>query len=95
MQLEVTDELRDICRRILNEGSSVEDWESCTGDDYFESENFSGGFDEDGSGNAMFWFTCRQGANAESCFCLTPEDVHDILEGTLASVDLIVPPTVR
>ena len=99
MHLDVTDELQGICRQIMSEGASATGWESCTGPDYFESEHFSGGFEDDAGPEGGFWFTYRppvspnSAAAPKSCFCLTPKDVRDIISGEKTSVELMTAPT--
>ena len=44
-QLEVDEELKNICRQILNENKSHKEWDEIESDDMFQSPKYCGGYD--------------------------------------------------
>lgn len=47
MDFNITDELKNICKKIVNVNKTVEQWAEIESGDMFQTENFEGGFDAD------------------------------------------------
>lgn len=71
MEIQVTDELVEICRRIVAEDRSEDEWASMESDDMFQTQNYVGGFDATegafcfsffGASRQELWFQMHAGA---------------------------------
>jgi hypothetical protein len=83
MSVQVGDELRKICRRILAEGLSEHEWAARESDDMFQSRTYVGGFD---ATETAFCFSYDAPDGSEQWFQLTLGEVNDVAEGKLTEV---------
>jgi len=85
MILEVTDELRNLCRGIASEGRTASEWAKIQSDDMFQTDNFVGGFER--LENA-FCFSYYAPSGAEFWFQITLQEVVQIAQGELTTVQM-------
>jgi hypothetical protein len=78
MQLPMNAELRTLCREIVAENKSVEEWAEIESDDMFETESYEGGFD---ATEEAFCFSHYTEDGEESWFQLTLSEVQAIAAG--------------
>lgn len=83
MNVQVGDELRQICRRILGEGLSEEEWAECESDDMFQSKAYAGGFD---ATEMAFCFSYYAPDGSEHWFQVTLREVKDVAEGKVSEI---------
>ncbi len=83
MTVQVGDELRQICRRILAEGLSEGDWAERESDNMFQAPTYAGGFEAD---ERAFCFSCYAPDGSEHWFQLTLREVMDVAEGRLTEI---------
>lgn len=83
MHVQVGDELRQICRRILAEGLSEHEWAERESDDMFQSRAYAGGYD---ATEMAFCFSYYAPDDSELWFQMTLGEVAEIAEGKLTEV---------
>jgi hypothetical protein len=84
MQLAVDAELRALCREIVGENRSEEEWAEVESDDMFESESYEGGFD---ATEQAFCFGHFDQEGEEYWFQLTLSEVQAIAQGASPAID--------
>ncbi|MBB4635616.1 hypothetical protein [Longimicrobium terrae] len=84
MELPVNDDLRGICREILDEGKTDEEWNEMAASDWFQTDSVHGGYEgvEDG-----FTFSYYSPQGEELWFQLTLAAVAEVAAGTRTSVE--------
>jgi len=85
MTVQVGDELRQICRRILAQGLSEHEWAARESDDMFQSQAYTGGFD---ATEMAFCFSYYAPDGSEHWFQVTLAEVNEIAEGKLTEVTI-------
>jgi hypothetical protein len=78
MQADHVDELRSICRAIMAQEKSEEEWRVTESDDEFQTEHFVGGFD---GAEGAFCFSYYSPGGAEQWFQVTLMEVSEIAKG--------------
>lgn len=84
MQVQVTNEFAEICRRILAESRSEEEWALVESDDMFQTENYIGGFD---ATEMEFCFSYFDASRHEFWFQCTLAQVADIARGRVPELE--------
>ena len=86
MKIAATQELLDICRHVLEEQKTIDEWAEIESDDMFQSEHFCGGFD---ATERAFCFSLYDDDNGrEYWFQLTLDDVRMLAERTDGEIDI-------
>ena len=83
MKLKVDQELIDICKEIENQNWDKVTWSDHEADDWFQTENYEGGFDADEEAFCFAKFT----ENKEYWFQFTLEESRLVLEGKLKEIE--------
>jgi hypothetical protein len=83
--LAVDDEFRTMCREIVAEDHSEEEWSEIESDDMFQSESYVGGFEET---EQAFTFSHYAPDGQEYWFQLTLGEVRAIAAGENPVLDL-------
>jgi len=87
-QLRVDDELRGICRSILIEEKTDDDWSQIESDDMFQVGSYVGGYS---AIEQEFWFSYYDTENKEWWFGFSLYDASRIADGELQYLDLLEP----
>ena len=81
----IDSEFIGICKKILEENLSAEEWEKISSCDMFQTEHYCGGFE----GTEMeFTFSYFDENRTEFWFQLPLEDVVQVEQGDMTSVEL-------
>jgi hypothetical protein len=83
MELVVDEELRNIARRISQQGRQLEDWRAIESDDMFQTEHYIGGFD---ATEDAFCFSFCPAAGREHWFQFSLDDAVRIADGHLTTL---------
>ena len=83
MKLEVNDELKSICKDILEENKTGDDWAKVEAEDWFQTDNFCGGFEKATNGFAFSYYENEK----EFWFDLKLSDVSEILNGNIKTIE--------
>ncbi len=83
-RLQITDELRIVCRSIVNDARTTDEWAASESDDEFQTEHLCGGFDAEERSFLFSWFA----ADDEWWFSLTPEQASEIADGADVAIEL-------
>ena len=75
----------DICRRIVLENKTIEEWAEIESDDMFQKGNYEGGFDATG----MEFSFCVYINDIEYWFQLTLDSVHKIYSNELTEIEIL------
>jgi hypothetical protein len=67
-----------ICKQIISEDKSLQEWAVSESDDMFQNERYCGGFDAD---EMMFCFSFYNDDNKEYWFQVSYDDIRDIVSG--------------
>lgn len=78
MLIPITEELRAILERVLNEGKTEPEWAEIESDDIFRSEQFDGGFD---ATERAFCFSYYDPNGDEFWFQITLAEIRELLAG--------------
>lgn len=84
MKLEITNELKDLCRRIIQERRTENEWAAIESDDMFQTNNYVGGFD---ATEMAFCFSFYNAVGTEYWFQLTLAEVEQIAVEQVSSVE--------
>ena len=84
MNIPVTEELKNICKAIVETNWTESRWAEHESDDWFQSESFEGGFDADEN---AFCFSYYDADKNEFWLQFTLADVRKILDGKITSVE--------
>lgn len=84
MQHELTGAFLRICKQIVDESKSLEEWAEIESDDMFQNEDYVGGFD---ATEMEFCFSVFIDNN-EYWFQISLEKVNDILNRTVTHVEV-------
>lgn len=84
MKIEISAELRGILESIVNESTSINFWRDHAASDWFQTENYCGGFEsvEDG-----FTFSYFAPDGKEYWFQFLLSDLPEILDGTIETLE--------
>ncbi len=85
MRIEVPDEFKALCDRIVDKRKSKEEWAAIESDDMFQSKSFVGGFD---AIENAFCFSFYDSEENEHWFQLTLDEMREIAEGRLTSFEV-------
>lgn len=85
MKHDVDSEFLAICREILSQDRTPDEWADTESDDEFQSEHYEGGWDDT---EEAFTFSYYDAENSEYWFQLTLDEVREVSEGTRAVVDI-------
>lgn len=84
MKVKVSDELRSLCRQIVVDSRSEEEWALIESDDMFQGATIEGGYDAD---EMAFCFSMYTGGR-EYWFQLTLHEINSIVNGTLDDIEI-------
>ena len=87
MQVQVTNEFAEICRQILAENKSEEEWALIESDDMFQTKNYVGGFDATEMAFCFSYFDARR---EEFWFQCTLAQVGDIAGGRVSEFEALL-----
>ena len=85
MNLDISEEFRSICSRIIEDSRSLDEWIELESDDMFQTSNFVGGFDAD---EAEFCFSYFSSTGEEYWFQVSLEEIAAIAERSKTSVEI-------
>jgi hypothetical protein len=85
MNLDIDAEFAELCREIVAQNRTREEWGETESDDEFQSDHYEGGWDEI---EGAFTFSYYDAAKTEYWFQLTLAEVTSIAEGRLAAIDV-------
>lgn len=85
MSVNFEEELFEICKEIVAENKSVEDWSFIESDDYFQTSHFCGGFD---SIESAFCFSYYDENEEEYWFQITLDEVIEIFKNKKMNIKL-------
>jgi hypothetical protein len=85
MEIPTTPEFLELCKQILSESRSTQDWAAIESDDMFQSHSFVGGFDAD---EMAFTFSYYDESKNEYWFQLTLDEVAEVCEGRKTRLNL-------
>lgn len=85
MKYEIDEAFVRICKQILAEDNTVEEWYEIQSDDMFQDEKYCGGFE---SMEDEFTFSLYDENGDEYWFEVTLEEVKDIVGGKLNTVEI-------
>ena len=88
MRLQIDDEFRAICSRIVADDKTNDEWAKIESSDMFQTENYCGGYDAD---ERAFCFSHYDAYGKERWFQISLQQVAEILQGTLGTVDIREP----
>lgn len=86
MKIEVTIEFQEICRQILAENRSEEEWALIENDDGFQTKHYVGGFD---ATEMAFCFSYFDASSSEFWFQCTLAQVNEIAGGCVSELDAL------
>ena len=81
MEYEIDEELRGICRDILDDNRTIAEWAELEASDWFQTAHYCGGFD---ATDKHFAFTVEV-SGRDYCFSLTLEEAISIAGGQITS----------
>jgi hypothetical protein len=84
VRLTLLSEFAEICRKILAEGRSEEEWAQIESDDMFQTKNYIGGFD---ATEMEFCFSYFDASRQEFWFQCTLAQIEDIARGQISEVE--------
>lgn len=84
MKIKIDQEFKAICQEILNSNLLLEQWSQIESDDYFQTDNFVGGFD---STEQAFCFSYYIN-DKEYWLQVDLEQIRDIDEGKLSDISI-------
>lgn len=84
MEIPIQEELKNICRTILGEGKSEEEWSDIESDDMFHQGSYSGGFD---ATERAFCFSFRDKSGIEHWFQFTLSEAERIASGQSVRIE--------
>ena len=85
MQLHIDAEFVTICRQIVEENKSDEEWAEIESDDMFESDHYAGGYDAD---EEAFCFSHYDATGEEHWFQVTLAEVQAIAAGEERAIEV-------
>lgn len=83
MKIFIDQELFDICKKIENQNWDKDTWAGHEADDWFQTENYEGGYDAD----EMAFCFAKTTKKGEYWFQFTLEENHLVLEGKLKELE--------
>lgn len=83
MKLEVNEELKSICKDIIEENKTADEWQKVEAGDWFQTDNFCGGFDKAIGGFAFSYYEGEK----EFWFDLKLAEVPEILNGNIKTIE--------
>lgn len=88
MKIKVDNEFLEICKMIISENKSIEEWQEVESDDYFQSDQYVGGFDA--TENA-FCFSYYDTNRNEFWFQISIGEVENILDRRIKELEVRIP----
>jgi hypothetical protein len=88
IRIPVDHEFSTLCKEILNEHPSIEQWREIEADDMFQSPHYSGGFD---ATEDAFCFSYYDPDGSEFWFQLTLSEMREAVAGTLKFLEARTP----
>lgn len=85
MKHRIADSFVELCKQIVSESKSLDEWYEMRSDDMFQSEKYCGGFE---SMEDEFTFSLFKDNGCEYWFQLSLEQVEEIAQGKLTTVDI-------
>lgn len=76
MYLELDEEFREICKKIVTMNKSITEWREIESPDYFQTSSYSGGFDATEDAFCFSYYKDKE----EFWFQLTLEEIQQIIE---------------
>lgn len=86
VKVQVTSELVELCRQILAENKTVEEWRQFESDDMFQTKNYIGGFD---ATEMAFCFSYFDMSHQEFWFQCTLLEVNEIVGGRVSELEAL------
>lgn len=83
MEIPISEELVDICKSIVSEGRSTEEWVEVESDDMFQQGKFVGGFD---ATEGEFCFSYYDDKGYEYWFQMSVETVQRVADGRVVKL---------
>jgi hypothetical protein len=84
-QLCIDDEFKGICRQIIQEKKTLEEWFAIESDDMFQTAHYCGGFE---GTEEEFCFSYIDGQGKEWWFQCSVDEVERIVDGRLQYLDM-------
>lgn len=84
--LDVDEELVEIAKEIVDQDWSIQDWAAHESGDWFQTENYCGGFEADDENTGEFAFAKFPGTPEEFWFLFPYSSAKGIAEGTITQV---------
>jgi len=84
MDYKIDDLFKEICKVIVSENKSLEEWIKVESDDMFQNDKYIGGFDAD---EMEFCFSMYEN-NSEYWFQVSLDDINNILNGNKNIIEL-------
>ena len=85
MTIKVDGEFYEICRKIIQEDRSIEEWEQIESSDMFQTKHYCGGYD---ATEGAFCFSYFDQNGDEFWFQLTLKDVEEIIAMKKKNLDV-------
>ena len=85
MKYNIDEAFVDICKQIVMENNSLEEWNEIRSDDMFQDEKYCGGFE---SIEDEFTFSVFEHDGTEYWFEITLEDIKAVVEGKLKTIEV-------
>ena len=76
MKIDVDKEFYEVCRKIIDENKSIEEWRQIESSDMFQTKNYCGGYD---ATEDAFCFSYFDQNGVEFWFQLTLKDIEEII----------------
>ncbi|MCG8333086.1 MAG: hypothetical protein MJE63_01110 [Proteobacteria bacterium] len=80
MDIKIDEEFFLICKEIIDENKSEDEWSEIESDDMFQSASYCGGYDAD---EESFCFSYYDSDKKEFWFQITLKEVKTVVEGKL------------
>lgn len=84
MELQLDDEFRSICQKIVSEDKTEDEWAEIEASDMFQTQKYNGGFDAD---ERQFCFSVFL-SDGEFWFQVSLEQVRQIAEGNEVCIEI-------
>lgn len=85
-QLLVDDELKAIAQEIIEQKWTIQEWAAHESGDWFQTENYCGGFEAEDDDNGEFAFAKYPATEKEFWFSFTYDSAEDIASGKQTTV---------
>lgn len=85
-QIPVDDELRGIAQEIVDQRWTIQDWAAHESGDWFQTQNYCGGFEADDENTGEFAFAKYPATKREFWLSFPYDAASGIADGTIATV---------